>query len=179
MIIRTWRRRTALLPFGMLLAATPALANNYGESLGWQFRTSADRVNQAAILDMLEKRRGGYYAAPTYTTTIERQYNCSIAATATGNSDAQTALANSPSVNGATSAATGNVSDTSLDGGRSGGDADTWQANGGSVGSSVIGSTSAAVHGRANQALNSTQTNGGDQSAGVESSSACAFGALN
>lgn len=179
MAIRSWQWGAALLPLSLLAAGTPALANNYGENLGWQFRTSADRVNQAAILDMIEKRRGGYYAAPTYTTTIQRQYNCSIAASATGNNDAKTAFANSPTVSGSTSNATGNASDTSVAGGGFDGAADIAQINAGTVGSSVIGSTSASVQGQATQALNSTQTNSGDQSAGVEASTACTFGALN
>lgn len=105
-----------------ILACTPlpASANNYGESLAWQFKTSTDRANQAALLDMIEKRRGGYYAAPICTTNIARQYNCSIAANATGNSDGQSAVANSTAVTGATSSATGNVSSTAINGGRSG-----------------------------------------------------------
>jgi len=156
-----------------------ASANNYGESLAWQFKTSADRANQAAILDLIEKRRGGYYAAPIYTTNIARQYNCSIAATATGNSGAQTALANSPSVTGATSNATGNASTTSVAGDPSHADVDGTQANSGAVSSGMTGSTGASVRGAAWQALNSTQTNSGDQAASVERSNACAFGALN
>lgn len=159
------------------LTPAPALANNYLENLGWQFKTSADRANQAAVLDMIAKRRGGYYAAPTYTTTIDRQYNCSIAATATGNSDAQTALANSPTANGATSTATGNANTTQLGDGRS--DVDGRQDNSGAVSSGVVGGTSAEGHGPVWQALNTDQTNSGDQRAGVQGSAACAFGALN
>lgn len=177
MTIRKPQSCAAIIAAVLLLAlATPSFANNYGESLGWQFRTSADRVNQAAILDVIEKRRAGYYAAPTYTTTIQRQYNCTIASTATGNSGAQTALSNSPTVNGATSTATGNSSSTSSG---LGGSADSQQGNSGAVRSGVIGSTSASVRGSAQQALNSTQTNSGNQSAGVDASTACTFGALN
>jgi len=175
-------RLTAILALATLsLSATPqaASANNYGESLAWQFKTSADRANQAAILDLLEKRRGGYYAAPIYTTNIARQYVCSIAATATGNSGAQTALANSPSVTGATSSATGNASTTSVTGDPSNAGVDGAQANSGTVSSGVTGSTGATVRGVVWQALNSTQTNSGDQAATVERSNACAFGALN
>jgi hypothetical protein len=173
------RRRTALI-VGLFALGVPsvALANNYGESLGWQFKTSADRANQAAVLDMIEKRRGGYYAAPVYNTNIARQVNCSITATATGNTGTQTALANSPSVTGASSSATGNDSTTDVSGGRSAG-VDGSQANSGSVRSGVTGSTDTNVHGVAWQALNSTQANSGTQSASVERSNACAFGALN
>lgn len=160
------------------IALTPAYANNYGESLGWQFRTSADRVNLAAIADLIEKRRSGYYQAPIYNTTIERQYNCGITSSATGNADSQTALANSPSVSGASSIANGNVSETGVSTG-SGASAGTDQANSGAISASVQGDTSATGSGTATQALNSTQTNSGDQTASVSASTACAFGMLN
>lgn len=177
------RRAAPLIMLATVLAAAtapaPALANNYGESLGWQFKTTADRANQAAVLDLIEKRRGGYYAAPIYNTNIARQYNCSIAATATGNSGAQTALANSPSVTGAVSTATGNANTTSVSDGRSGSAIDGDQRNGGAVSAGVTGGTNASVHGAAWQALNSDQTNSGNQSADVRGSNACAFGALN
>lgn len=179
------RRRLRLTPIlvmaALSLGAPPqsASANNYGESLAWQFKTSSDRASQAAILDLIEKRRSGYYAAPVYTTNIARQYNCSVAATATGNSGAQTALANSPSVTGATSSATGNDSTTDVTGDRSAAGVDGEQANSGTVSSGVTGATNTSVHGIAWQALNSTQTNSGNQAATVERSNACAFGALN
>jgi len=163
----------------IIIAPAPVLANNYGESLAWQFKTSADRANQAAVLDMIEKRRGGYYAAPVYNTNIARQYNCSIVATATGNSGAQTALANSPSVTGATSTATGNASATTVDEGHSGAAIDGAQTNSGTVSSGVTGATVTNVHGTASQALNSEQTNSGSQTASVQHSRACAFATLN
>jgi hypothetical protein len=177
------RLRFAAAPVmaALSLGAAPqsASANNYGESLAWQFKTSADRANQAAILDLIEKRRGGYYAAPIYTTNIARQYNCSVAATATGNSGAQTALANSPSVTGATSTATGNDNTTTVANDRTSAEVDGTQGNRGAVSSGVTGSTGASVRGVAWQALNSTQANSGNQAATVERSNACAFGALN
>jgi hypothetical protein len=158
----------------------PVLANNYGESLAWQFKTTADRANQAAMLDMIERRRGGYYAAPVYNTNIARQYNCSIAASATGNSNGQSAIANSPNVTGATSTATGNDSSTTVgDGGSSGTSVDGHQANSGAVQSGVTGSTQTTVRGSASQALNASQTNSGAQSTNVQGSNACSFAALN
>jgi len=163
----------------MTLASPPALANNYGESLAWQFKSSADRANQAAVLDLIQKQRGGYYAAPVYNTNIARQYNCQVTATATGNSSAQTALANSPTVSGATSTATGNDSTAMVGEGRSGNTVDGDQHNEGAVSSGVNGATTTSVHGAAWQALNSDQTNSGNQTADVHGSNACAFGALN
>ncbi|GAA0308526.1 hypothetical protein GCM10009087_18180 [Sphingomonas oligophenolica] len=161
------------------LAPIPAQANNYGESLAWQFRTSTDRVNQAALLDLIAKKRGGYYAAPIYTTNIARQYVCSITASATGNSNGQSAVANSPAVTGATATASGNDSATTIDSGRAATAADTVQRNSGAVSAGVNGSTMTAVRGVAWQALNSSQSNSGNQSASVLGSSACAFGVLN
>ncbi|MDB5705728.1 MAG: hypothetical protein JWN66_2844 [Sphingomonas bacterium] len=163
------------------IGATPqsAFANNYGESLAWQFKSSADRVNQAAVLDLIEKRRGGYYAAPIYTTNIARQVNCSIAATSTGNSGAQSALANSPTVAGATSTATGNSNTTAIDDGHSGATVSGTQGNFGPVAAGVNGATETIVHGTASQALNSEQSNSGDQTASVRGSNACTFTALN
>jgi hypothetical protein len=161
-----------------LCASHPVLANNYGESLAWQFRTSGDKVNQAALLDLIQKQRGGYYSAPNYNTTIARQYNCSIAPVATGNQGYQSATANSPTVSGATSQANGNANAATATDGH-GAALDTQQTNAGAVSSGVVGSTDTAIRGTASQALNSTQGNSGAQSASVSSSSACAFGALN
>lgn len=161
-----------------LLNAAPAQANNYGESYGWQFKTSADRANQAFVLDLMEKRRGGFYQAPSYTTNIARQYNCGVTATSVGNDGTQSAVANSPSVSGPTALANGNDADTVLNGGgRQGGNrAVSWQSNSGMVSAGVIGSAEASVTGSPRQVLNSNQTNSGSQSASVSGSSACRFG---
>ena len=64
----------ALAAIALVSSPVPALANNYGESLAWQFKTSTDRANQAVLLDLIAKKRGGYYAAPVYTTNVARQY---------------------------------------------------------------------------------------------------------
>lgn len=166
---------TLLAPF----AAIPVRANNYGESSAWQFETPNEIAAQAALRDLIARHRGGVYAAPVYTTNIARQYSCSVAATATGNSGAQSAVANSPSVAGAASSAVGNSNAATV----AGDDADPWvtsgQLNGGPVTSTLVGSTTTLVDGSASQALNSTQSNGGDQQASVTDARACAFGVLN
>lgn len=175
---RGWARQCAGLV--LLMAGFSAAANNVGENVAWQFQTSADKVNQAAVQDMLQKRRSGYYAAPVYTTIIDRQYNCNVNATAQGNDGTNSTVANSPSNSGAAANATGNDNTTQIRGG-SGADIDNAaaQANSGAVGSYVHGSTSTNVAGWSSQALNSNQSNTGNQSAQVSGSSACAFGALN
>ncbi|MBX3563595.1 MAG: hypothetical protein KF730_03355 [Sphingomonas sp.] len=162
-----------------LLTATPAAANNYGESASWQFETPSDLASQLAARDLIERRRAGVFSAPIYNTHVDRQYNCSVAATATGNSGVQSAVANSPTVTGASSTATGNNNSASTTGDRSSPDITNGQLNAGAVSSTLVGGTSANVQGTAWQALNSTQTNSGNQAASVQGSSACAFGVLN
>lgn len=159
----------------------PALANNVGENHSWRFQTTADKVNQAAVQDMIRKRKGGYYSAPVYTTNIDRQYNCNVTASAQGNQGTNATTANSPTTDGAKSDATGNANSSNVTGGfGADGGADSDQNNSGAVGSSVWGGTSTNVNGWATQALNSKQTNSGDQSANVSGSTGCKFaGVLN
>lgn len=162
----------------LMLGASPVLANNVGENTAWQFQTSADKVNQAVIQDMIQKRKTGYYAAPVYTTNIERQYNCNVSASAQGNQGTNNTIANSPTTSGASANSTGNDNETHVDGPGSG-SATSGQDNSGSVRSSIDGSTIIRVRGSADQALNSEQTNSGNQYASVDGASACQFGALN
>lgn len=171
-------RTSKLALFFVALVVTPvALANGIGENAHWQFQSNADKANQAVVQDMILKRQNGYYAAPVYTTNIGRQFNCHVAATATGNGSANSAVANSPSNSGASSSATGNQNSIGLD--SLGGSATSTQGNSGSVGAGVNGNTTTQVDGSATQALNSAQTNSGAQSASVGGSSACLFGAIN
>jgi hypothetical protein len=159
-----------------------AFANDVAENGSWQFESSADQVNKAAMQDMIQKKRSGYYAAPVYNTTVQRQYNCNVSASAQGNQGTNTTVANSPTTSGASASATGNDNVSSVDGysSPSGTSAiDGAQANNGSVSTHVNGSTNTSVHGDASQALNSTQTNSGAQTASISGATGCAFGALN
>jgi hypothetical protein len=170
--------RTGLLAVYLALAAAPAaLANGAGESAAWQFQTSADKVNQAAVQDMIQKRNMGYYNAPVYTTNIDRQINCNQSANATANDSNQGAAALSPSTSGATSDSTGNANTNT--GGVDGSTSSSDQGNSGSVGSSVNGNTTTNVHGNSTQALNNNQNNSGDQTASLSNSTGCTFGVLN
>ena len=162
----------------LLVAAPRAQANNVGENAAWQFQTSTDKVNQAAVQDMIRKQKSGYYAAPVYNTTVGRQYNCNVSATSTGNDGNNSTVANSPANAGARSGATGNDSNSAV-GTLGAAVVGTNQANAGTVGSAVVGGTSTQVQGAAWQALNSAQGNTGAQTAGVNGSAACAFGVLN
>ncbi|MDB5752991.1 MAG: hypothetical protein JWP65_3412 [Ramlibacter sp.] len=170
--------RTGLLAVVLAVVGGPAaLANGVGENAGWQFQTSADKVNQAAVQDMIQKRNMGYYTAPVYTTNIERQINCNQSANATGNDSNQGAAALSPTNSGATSGATGNANSNT--GGADGSQSSSDQGNSGSVGSSVNGNTTTDVNGKSTQALNNNQHNSGSQNASLAGSTGCTFGVLN
>jgi hypothetical protein len=158
-----------------------ASANNYGESLAWQFQTTTDKVNQAIIQDLIQKRKHGMYAAPVYNTTIEKQFNCTVQSSAIGNNGTNTMVGNSPTTSGAVSNATGNNNSTDVHSGKTGtgNDVTGSQDNSGQVHSSIDGGTSTDVKGDVDQVLNSTQTNSGNQSASVSGSTGCAFGPLN
>ncbi len=163
--------------FGLGFPVLAANAQDVSENRNWQFATPQDLAARTAALDLMMKRRAGVYAAPVYNTIIDRQYNCSVGASATGNSGAQSALGNSPTVTGTSAHATGNSSTSESSG--EGGGVDVGQHNGGQVGASAVGSAAANVGGSTWQALNSDQHNSGNQSARVEGSTACGFGVLN
>ena len=169
-------RNSLLLALVALVAAPAALANGVGENISWQFQTSADKLNQAVVQDMIQKRKSGFYSPPIYTTNIDRQFNCSQAPNAIGNDSNQGASALSPSNSGAKSDSTGNANAHT---GGEGGTASNSQGNSGSVGSSVNGGTSTDVNGSSSQALNNHQNNSGNQSASLTGSTACTFGVLN
>ncbi|TNE45383.1 MAG: hypothetical protein EP321_11320 [Sphingomonadales bacterium] len=168
---------------GMAVAALgvpPAFANNIGENVGWQFETTADKVNRAYLEDLRQKKKNGYYAAPVYNTYIDTQYNCSVSATATGNQSSSSAVGNSPSTTGHSASSTGNSDTISSS---SGSDSSNWvtsgQSNSGDVDADASGDISTSVRGDVYQALNTDQQNSGDQLASVTGATACQFGALN
>ncbi|WP_372988420.1 hypothetical protein [Marinobacter sp.] len=65
-----------------VLLATSSLANGYLENRSWQFQTSADKANKAFVLDIIEKKQGGFYDGFNVTNTnnitnnIGMQVNC-------------------------------------------------------------------------------------------------------
>ena len=174
------KARLCLAAVVLAAAALPAArANGIGENGHWQFQTRADKTNQAAVQDMVQKRQNGVYAAPVYTTNIDRQYNCAVTASATGSSSTSNAVANSPSTSGASASSLGNQNTASV-GYQGGNTASSTQGNSGAIGSSVNGSTSTSVRGTTtSQSLDTLQTNSGAQTASVGGSNACSFGALN
>ncbi|RXV58883.1 hypothetical protein C6W92_16105 [Roseovarius sp. A46] len=77
---------TLVCAMGVLLA-TPGLSNGLFENRPWQFQTSADKANKAFVLDIIERKQGGFYDGfNTYNTTnIGTQVFCNNNANATGN----------------------------------------------------------------------------------------------
>jgi hypothetical protein len=180
----------AAVASAVLLAAfagwPPARANNYGDDGGWQFQTTTDQGNLAAIQGMIQQKRSGALDPPSYTsytntTNIGHQTNCSLSASAIGNSGSTSAVASSPSTTGATATSLANSNtNSSLPGYNGGTSTQTGtQSNTGTLGSGVNGSTTVTAQGGNYQALNSTQSNYATQTAMITSSSACAYGVRN
>ncbi|SFE95382.1 hypothetical protein SAMN05216566_101298 [Aureimonas phyllosphaerae] len=185
-------RQIILVAHLFVIIATPSMAKGYGESGPWQFRTSADRANLSVNLDLIERKRGGYFDSfnpntNVYSTTnIDRQFNCQVSSSATGNAadNGQSARSSSPDTRneaGISSGATGNAASNT--GGVPGSTLNNGQQNSGSQTSGVAnsavgagGGVIAANGGRTWQALNNQQANGGNQQASVAGSEACSFG---
>lgn len=187
--VGAWRRPRLLAVLAMTVSVAGfghgALANGFGESSPWQFRSPSDLIARTAVLDAWARYKAHGYGPASTTinnnTTIGKQYNCVVSATSYGNWATNSTIANSPSATGATALATGNSSNTTTDvwtpsGGV--GNISTGQDNSGTVGASVHGSTTVKNYGNAQQALNNTQTNSGTQMATVNGSTACS-GPLN
>ena len=174
------------------LSALPAQANGVGENVSWQFMTTADKTNRAFIEDMRQRKKGGAFAPPIYN--IERQFNCNIAATSTGNQGSTSAFASSPSTSGNVAQAKANDSVTKFDNSSQadlfgfptnpanslGPNSTSSQSNTGMVQASTNGNVETTLsQNRSEQAINSTQSNLAGQTATVGGSTACAFGVLN
>jgi hypothetical protein len=71
----------------VLLAAGPEIAgaSGLGESRPWQFQTTGDKANKAAVVDLIERKRGGFYDGFNTYTYIGSQLNCTNSANATAN----------------------------------------------------------------------------------------------
>ncbi|KAA0889400.1 hypothetical protein [Pusillimonas sp. ANT_WB101] len=196
---RVWLSSLVLSCLGLLCAAAAPVVHAQVwafEGLPWQFESSADKANKAGVLDIMERKKGGYYDSfqttnyITNTTNIQRQYNCGVTANATGSmaDSAQGSTVSSPvttNTSGNYLTSTGNTSSTgamdSFGPGSAG--ASTDQSNTGAVSAGVKGSPSDAssgqIHagsGTSSQALNVNQTNTGSQTASLSGSTGCAFG---
>lgn len=188
--------RVAFLGGVGLLGATPALSNGLLENRPWQFQTSADKANKSVVLDLIERKKGGYYDGfntyVTNNTNIGSQVNCNNNANATGNiadngqAGPNTAANGNPNIS-ADSTGNSDTTTTQADGAGNGGQVGSGtttqtgsQDNSGAIGSSVDNSDidnsfGDVTNGDTNQALNNNQDNSGNQTAGVDGSTACNF----
>jgi len=106
----------------------PAQANGWLESRPWQFDTSADKANKAAVTDLIERKKGGYYDSwktkvyntnnTTNNTVIESQVNCSVTSTAVGNtgSNGMDASASSPNISNSANTSSSTNANTASNG---------------------------------------------------------------
>ena len=207
---------------GVALLRTPALicsmglalcfahlahANGFGESAPWQFQTSQEKVNRATLLDMIEKKKAGYYdsfrSTYNYNTYIDRQVNCTVTAANTANAgtNSTTAATSSPTLSSSGSTSSNVAANSGSSGlsqaGLNGvltpsqansvptGELNNSQSNSGALSSGVTGSSTSsstgavsANGGTTDQLLNSDQSNSGSLSASIIGSTACS-GTLN
>ena len=110
-------RRQRLLKVLALAAVSASLvspqlsaqANGIGENGSWQFETTQDRVNKGAVVDLIERKKGGYYDSfkttnyNTSNTYIDKQFNCALSAASSGNAGTSSVAAStsSPTVSNA------------------------------------------------------------------------------
>lgn len=170
------------------LVPAPAGANGLGENWSWQFQTSADRANNAAVLDLIARRQGGYYdgfsTTVNNTTNIGTQVNCNNYADALGNQASNGLTANAPNVDNTSGVAANGTGNVSENDGTGGGALDNSQSNSGSVNAGVDNSNSSSQSGPINgaptdQVLNNTQDNSGNQNASISDSTACSLDESN
>lgn len=141
------------------------------EGLPWQFETPAAKSAKAVMLDVIERKKGGYYDSfqATYNVTnnvtnntrIDRQYNCGISATATG----------SASENGMQSTVSSPITTNT-----SGNDANA-AANTSSTDIQDDGLLGPSGHGAGATSAQTGQHNSGDVAAGIRDSSSWASSA--
>ena len=150
-MIRTIRNA---LPWLLALSvAGVAQANNVSENGAWQLPSTGEKVNKAYLERLRLEQNAKAFGAPVYNTVVQRQYNCSVASTALGNSE--TSAINAASGGGNTLSGS--------------------QSNDGPINSGAAGNVSVGVQGNPNQVLNNEQSNSGSQAASVDGSSACNF----
>lgn len=163
-------------------------ANGLLENRPWQFDTPHEKSAKAGVLDVIERKKGGYYDGFTTvfydTTNIGSQINCSTTATSNANiADNQQggASVSSAPQNSSRSDAIGSTTAAQQDSLGSGTSSDVVnndQNNSGAINSAVYGapvesSLSNIDVGGTVQELGNTQSNSGDLSATLDDSTAC------
>jgi len=186
------RKKLAVLLTSLSLISSAALANGVGENAAWQFQTSQDLANKAAVEHMIQLKKAGSYGPSNSnttvnnTTSIAKQVNCSLSASSNANSGSNGAQASTSSpVLNTTSSVGSTASANGASSSGSGGTQQTNQSNSAGVGASVNGASTgsntgpvSAGSGTTTQALNMNQANTAPVSSNIASSVACS-GALN
>lgn len=93
-------RASVCFILSQLLMSQNLRANGVGENVAWQFNTSIDKVNRGYLEDMRQKKANDYYAAPNITNIIDKQFNCSVSASASGNLGTSTVATSGPATTG-------------------------------------------------------------------------------
>jgi hypothetical protein len=167
------------------VASTAALANGLFENRPWQFQSSADRANKAIVLDLIQRKKGGFFDSfgPAQTSLQNSFFNmdCYITADAAGNisSSEMGASTSSPDIAPGSDMVAGSTGNEALNAGGSG-PLNSSQTNTGTQSSSVSDNTATvgdvdASGGTTDQVLNNTQDNLGNQHASVNDSTACSI----
>jgi hypothetical protein len=189
---RNFMKMLTLTGVAVAVMTSPTFANGLLENRPWQFQTTADKANKSVVLDLIERKKGGYYDGfrTVQNTYIGAQFNCSNNAQSTGNLANNSQAGPSTSDNSASnisSDSTGNSDTTSSNAagnaagtGTVGADLASMtgsQDNSGTIDSGVAGSTiggsGAVSNGSTNQDLSNNQDNSGNQASGVDGSTAC------
>lgn len=177
-------RLTAMMTL-LCMSAGYGHANGFGESSPWQFATASEQGVNLATTDLMERKRGGYFdgfSTIVYSTTVTNigsQVNCNNVASAVGNEAANSQAGNaiSKTLDGLVAAdAVANSASTQQ--GTGNGTSSGTQTNDGTLNSSVNGSNVTLTAGASSNGSNlndilNSQDNSGDQTAGVNSSTAC------
>ncbi|MGO4917729.1 hypothetical protein [Pseudogemmobacter sp. W21_MBD1_M6] len=160
-------------------------ANGFGENRAWQFREPSERANLAAVADLIEKKKGGYYDGfntivySTTTTNIGTQVNCNTLADAKANTADNSQAGNSVDVRSLpslTTDAAGNKSANSTAG--DAGAPSSVQDSSGSVESEVTDSsvsvqTGKVKNGATENDMVNDQFNSGNQTASIDNATTC------
>lgn len=178
--------------FVATVCLTPAAAaNGLLESRPWQFETPHEKSARAGVVDVIERKKGGFYDGFTTvvynTTNIGSQINCSNTATTNANiADNQqggASLSSAPQ-NSSSSDAIGSTAAAQQDGLGSGTSSDVVnndQNNSGAINSVVDGASVESslrnidVAGT-DQDLGNNQSNSGNLSSTLADSTACTMG---
>lgn len=179
------------LAIALVLTVYPLIvdANGLSESRPWQFQTTGDKANKAAVVDLVERKKGGFYDGFNTYTYIGNQVNCTNSANATANiaengqSGPRTESNGQPTIEALTQA---NADSTSA--GVNGPLLDTDetisqngnQSNSGDqitdVTESFLDTSLGSVrNGSTQQDIENDQFNSGNQDAAIDTSTACNF----